>query len=246
MTLDKLTTFWLHSDYILTSFWLQFGYSLATFWLFLTTFLLHSGYISATFQLHFGYILARFWLHSGFNLTTFYLYSDYTLTIVWVHSGYFLATFWLHSDYILTTFWLHSGYILTTFWLHSGYRLTERTTALLAVYGHFSYMHDPSIHTYDLCWQKRRPLSIETMKDFWPYIEILFMAVFTTLRIQTKRLVILCMIWLKSYSLELLKQSLTTTSLFHHLNIPVTTMTGNTVNPGRRYIPFNSTSTTLY
>ena len=79
MTKDDLTTFWLHSDYILTTFWL---YS--------------------------DYLLNPFWLYSDFILTTLWLHCDYILTTFWLYSDFILTTFWLHSDYILTTFRLHS------------------------------------------------------------------------------------------------------------------------------------------
>ena len=86
-----MTTFWLHSCYILAIFWQHFGY------------------ILATFLLHFGYILATFWLNFDFSSATF-----------WLHSSYILVTFWLHFGYILATFWLHSGYILASFFLNFG------------------------------------------------------------------------------------------------------------------------------
>ena len=87
----------------------------------MTTFLVHSDYILTTFLLHVGYILATIWQDFVYNLPTLWLHSDYTLITFWLHSGVILATFQLHSGYIQTKVWLHSDYILTTFWLHSDY-----------------------------------------------------------------------------------------------------------------------------
>ena len=48
----------------------QFGTYVTTFWL-------HSDYILTTFWLHSDNILTTFWLHADFILTTFWLHSDY-------------------------------------------------------------------------------------------------------------------------------------------------------------------------